>query len=210
MRVRGPPYAGTVLRLVGAFLVVSILSSGAYAQTTFQVAPEEEKKPLITPPKLIRFVEANYPETEGEEPIEETVVELNIIVGQGWAGHRSERCARSAGEAFDQAALAAARQFVFEPARSDWEPLAARIRYRYVFELKAPPEEITTGWLSGTILLAEDDSAAGRVGVEILNEQRRARSETSCLGTGWTHSWSTDLVPGKYADQHLSEASSAT
>ena len=183
-----------MLRLVGAFLVVSILSSGAYAQTTFQVAPEEEKKPLITPPKLIRFVEANYPETEGEEP-EETVVELNIIVGKD--GLVTEvNVALSAGEAFDQAALAAARQFVFEPARSDWEPLAARIRYRYVFELKAPPEEITTGWLSGTILLAEDDSAAGRVGVEILNEQGELVRDLMSGPDG--RFVATDLVPGKY------------
>jgi TonB family protein len=180
--------------LVCAFLVVSILSSGAYAQTSFQVAPQEEKKPLITPPKLIRFVEANYPETQGEEP-EETVVELNIIVGKD--GLVTEvNVALSAGEAFDQAALAAARQFVFEPARSDWEPIAARIRYRYVFELKAPPEEITTGWLSGTILLAEDDSAAGRVGVEILNEQGElVRDLMSGPDGGFV---ATDLVPGKY------------
>ncbi|MBW1832939.1 MAG: energy transducer TonB, partial [Deltaproteobacteria bacterium] len=79
--------------------------------------------------------------------------------------------ARSAGESFDEAALAAARQFVFEPARKDWEPIASRIRYRYVFELKAPPEEMTTGWLSGTILLAEDDSAARPVAIEIANER---------------------------------------
>ena len=111
--------------MAGVFLVVSILSSGAYAQTTFQVAPEEEKKPLITPPKLIRFVEAAYPETEDDEPIE-AVVELDIVVGKD--GRVSEvSVARSAGEGFDEAALSAARQFVFEPARKDWEPIAARV-----------------------------------------------------------------------------------
>ncbi|MBW1755696.1 MAG: TonB family protein [Deltaproteobacteria bacterium] len=184
-----------MLRLVGAFLVVSILSSGAYAQTTLQVAPEEEKKPLVTPPKLIRFVEAAYPETGGDEPIE-AVVELDIVVGKD--GLVTEvSVARSAGEAFDEAALSAARQFVFEPARKDWEPIAARIRYRYVFELKEPPEEMTTGWLSGTVLLAEDDSAAGTVTIEILNEQDQLVRDIVSGPDGTFIA--TDLEPGKYA-----------
>jgi TonB family protein len=176
--------------LLGAVLVVSILSSGAYAQKT----PEAESKPLITPPKLVRFVEAPHPEADGEEPVE-AVVELDIVVGKD--GLVTEvSVARSAGESFDEAALAAARQFVFEPARKDWEPIASRIRYRYVFELKAPPEEMTTGWLSGSILLAEDDSAAGSVAIEIANE----RGETvRDLVSGSNGTFvATDLEPGKY------------
>ena len=183
-----------MLRLVGAFLVVSVLASGAHAQRTFQVAPDEEKKPLVTPPKLIRFVEAPYPETEGEEPAE-AVVELDIVVGKD--GLVTEvSVARTAGEAFDQAALSAARQFVFEPARKDWEPIAARIRYRYVFELKESPEEMTTGWLSGTVLLAEDNSAAGTVTIEILNERDELVRDI-VAGTDGTFVV-TDLEPGKY------------
>ena len=141
-----------MLRLVGALLVALLFASGAQGQGTLQKeAEQEEEKPLITPPKLVRFVEADYPETpEGEEQAE-VDVELDIVVGKN--GLVTEvSVARSGGEAFDQAALAAARQFVFEPARKDWEPIAARIRYRYVFELKAPPQELTTGWLSGTVL----------------------------------------------------------
>ena len=152
-----------------ALLLVSLLASGAAAQTSFQLAADEEKTPLITPPKLVRFVEADYPEVEGEEPVE-AVVELDIVVGKNGLVTEAS-VARSAGEAFDAAALAAARQFVFEPARKDWEPIAARIRYRYLFELKEPPEEITTAWLSGTVLLAENDEPAGSVAVEILDER---------------------------------------
>jgi TonB family protein len=180
--------------LVGAFLVVGILASGTYAQTSFQVASEEEKKPLITPPKLIRFVEAAYPETEGDEPIE-AVVELDIVVGKDGLVTEAS-VARSAGEGFDAAALAAARQFVFEPARKDWEPIAARVRYRYVFELEEPPEEMTTGWLSGAVLLAEDDSPAGTVTIEILNERNELVREI-VSGPAGTFA-ATDLEPGKY------------
>jgi len=180
----------SVLRLLGAFLIVSIVSNAAHGQKT----REAENKPLITPPKLIRFVEAAHPQADGQEP-EEAVVELDIVVGRD--GLVTEvSVARSAGEAFDEAALSAARQFVFEPARKDWEPIAARIRYRYVFELKAPPEEMTTGWLSGTILLAEDDSAAGSVVIEIANEQGELVRELVSGSNGTFVA--TDLEPGKY------------
>ena len=176
--------------MLGAVLVVSVSASGAYAQKT----PEAESKPLVTPPKLVRFVEAAHPDAEGEEPVE-AVVELDIVVGKD--GLVTEvSVARSAGESFDAAALAAARQFVFEPARTDWEPIASRIRYRYVFELRAPPEEMTTGWLSGTILLAEDDSAAGSVAIEIANERGELVRDLVSGSNGTFVA--TDLEPGKY------------
>ena len=183
-----------MLRLVGVFLVVSILASAAHAQRMVQVAPETEHKLLVTPPKLIRFVEAAYPGTEGEEPIE-AVVELDIVVGKDGLVTEAS-VARSAGEGFDAAALAAARQFVFEPARKDWEPIASRIRYRYVFELQEPPEELTTGWLSGAVLLAEDDSPAGMVTIEILNERNELIREIVSGPAGTFVA--TDLEPGKY------------
>ena len=181
--------------MVGALLLVCILATRTQAQTSFQAAPEEEKKPLVTPPKLIRFVEADYPETEAEQP-EEVAVELDIVVGKDGLVTEAS-VARSAGEAFDEAALSAARQFVFEPARSDWEPVAARIRYRYVFELKAPPDVMTTGWLRGTVLLAEDDRAAGSVVIEILDERGELVRDL-VSGTDGTFI-ATDLRPGKYS-----------
>lgn len=181
-----------MLRLAGALVVLCLLSSEAAAQSI--PAPEPEKKPLITPPKLLRFVEASYPLAEGEKPAE-AAVELDVVIGKdGLVTDAS--VAKSAGQAFDDAALAAVRQFVFEPARKDWEPVAAKVRYRYVFELKAPPEEITTGWLSGTVLLAENDSPAGSVGIEILNERNELVRD---LVTGTDGRFvATDLEPGKY------------
>ena len=183
-----------VLRLVAALLLAGFVSNGAQAQKSFELEPEEGRKPLVTPPKLIRFVEADYPQTEGEQP-EETAVELDIVVGKDGLVTEAS-VARSAGEAFDEAALAAVRQFVFEPARTDWEPIAARIRYRYVFELKAPPEAITTGWLKGTVLLAEDDSTAGSVVIEILNERGELVRDLVSGADGTFIA--TDLRPGKY------------
>ncbi len=182
-----------MLRLVGALLVWSLCASGAHAQGRSEVG-EGEAEPLITPPKLIRFVEADYPEGEEDDP-SEVAVELDVVVGKD--GLVTEATvARSGGEAFDQAALAAVRQFVFEPARKDWEPVAARIRYRYVFEMKAPPEELTTGWLKGTVLLAEDDSPAGAVVVEIMNAEDELVRDLVAGPDGTFIA--TDLEPGAY------------
>ena len=184
-----------MLRLVGALFFICILANGAQAQAEPKAGAESENKPLITPPRLIRFVEAAYPETEGEGP-EERVVELDIVVGKD--GLVTEATVLlSAGEAFDEAALAAARQFVFEPARTDWEPIASRIRYRYVFELKAPPEVMTTGWLRGTVLLAQDDSSAGSVVIEIENEGGELVRDLVSGADGTFIV--TDLEPGKYS-----------
>lgn len=181
-----------MLRLVGALLAACILASGARAQSEPPAATEQ--KPFVTPPRLIRFVEADYPQTEGQEPVE-AEVELDLVVGKNGLVTEAS-VARSAGEAFDQAALAAARQFVFEPARKDFEPIASRIRYRYVFELKPPVAEITTGWLSGKVLRAEDDRPAGAVMIEILTaKDELARDLVS--GPDGTFV-ATDLEPGTY------------
>jgi TonB family protein len=184
-----------VLRPLGVLLLLTcVFASGVHAQRNNQKGGEEEKKPLITPPRLIRFVEADYPEAEGEEQ-KEVDVELDVVVGKD--GLVTEvTVAVSGGTEFDEAALAAVRQFVFEPARKDWEPIAAKIRYRYVFELKEPPEELTTGWLQGTVLLTEDDSPIGNAAVEVIDDEGKPVRDLVAGADGTFIV--TDLVPGTY------------
>ena len=67
-----------MLRFAVAVVLVSLVANGADAQRGKEAAPEEEKKPLITPPKLIRFVEADYPEIE---VVEETFTGWDPSVG---------------------------------------------------------------------------------------------------------------------------------
>ncbi len=203
---QGVPYAPPVGRFAGVLGFVWIVAACAsiasaqapsYTNTPAEAAPDEsESDPIIIPPKLVRFVEAARPEpaVEGAEP-EEVAVELVLTVDKD--GSVTEATvAKSGGADFDAAALAAAQQFVFEPARKDWDPIASRIRYRYVFELKAeelPPNE---GWLSGAVLLAEDSSPAGRVPVEILDEEGALVRD---LVTGPEGDFIiTDLPPGTY------------
>ena len=68
-------------RRLAAFLLLSIVSSTVGAQTKPRAESQSEDKPLVTPPRLIRFVEATYPSSEERGP-EEAVVELDLVVGK--------------------------------------------------------------------------------------------------------------------------------
>lgn len=88
------------------------------------------------PPRLSRFVEAADPRESGER----ASVELEIEIDARGAV-TAARVTRSSSDAIDEAAIAAARQFVFEPAIRDGKAVAARIRYEYVFAARAPRVE---------------------------------------------------------------------
>lgn len=95
---------------------------------------------VLLPPKLSQFVEATDP--RGDTGSERATVELEISVDR--EGKVSDvRVARSGGDLLDEAAVTAARSFVFEPATRDGTPIPAKIRYEYVFAARtpAPPPE---------------------------------------------------------------------
>jgi TonB family protein len=90
---------------------------------------------VLSPPRLLTFVDAVYPEGPKAEG-RGAGVDLELTVSpQGTVS--DAKVVTPVGEGFDEAALTAARGFVFEPARRAGEPIPAKIRYRYVFELKA-------------------------------------------------------------------------
>lgn len=112
-----------LLLLAGISLLLFLRPSVAGGQET----------PELTPPSLTHFVEAVVDAsllTDGEVAV---VLELDIDA----AGEVTEvRVVEGAGEPFDEAAAGAARSFRFAPARRGRTPIAARIRFRYVF---SPP-----------------------------------------------------------------------
>jgi TonB family protein len=85
----------------------------------------------VRPPELVTFVPAEYPPELLAEGVEADVV-LSIAIDA--AGTVTDvRVEESAGEAFDAAAVDAARQFEFEPAVVDGEPVESEILYKYRF-----------------------------------------------------------------------------
>ena len=93
-------------------------------------------QPVTKMPELVTFVEAEYPADKLAAGVSaEVILVLTVDVD----GHVSAAAVqRSAGEDFDLAAVAAARQFVFKPAEVDGRKVASKITYRYAFTLATP------------------------------------------------------------------------
>jgi TonB family protein len=135
--------------LLALLLVTSLPGAVARAQTGegLGVPPpapggQIDATKLSKIPKLIRFVEAVYPPAAAEQGLEAEVVLLLDINAQGRIDSATvAEPAKPPGMGFDEAAVAAARQFEFEPAEVDGKPIAVQLSYRYKFKLapKAPP-----------------------------------------------------------------------
>jgi TonB family protein len=99
----------------------------------FAQEPPAETGVLTKPPKLVHFVEAAYPPDKHQAGVTARVL-LSIAVGED--GKVSEvEVVEGAGADFDAAALAAARQFLFEPAEIDGHPAPVKLTYRYDFTI---------------------------------------------------------------------------
>src|SRR3954469_15521233 len=88
---------------------------------------------ITKPPKLIKFVPAVYPKDKHDAGVTASVL-LSIEIGDdGKVG--GVEVVKSAGEDFDAAAMAAVKQFIFEPAEIDHQPAPVKITYRYDFTI---------------------------------------------------------------------------
>jgi TonB family protein len=90
----------------------------------------------VTPPKLQHAPPLELP--AGQTPSEAVSVELELDIDDTGAV-TAAKVVSAPNEPFDAKALAAAREFRFEPARRGDVPLAVRVGYRYVFPAAAPP-----------------------------------------------------------------------
>lgn len=121
---------GWLVPLLWPSLNLGVLSA-AWAQSppaSSQDAPE-----AIVPPKLVRFVEADYP-VEALSARRAGVVTLRLEIGVDGHVTRAD-VVEAAGFGLDDAACAASVQFEFEPARRGDVPVVAQISYRYEFRL---------------------------------------------------------------------------
>jgi len=122
-------------RVLRFAVVSSVLLGAAQALAQQPTADATESAANVTPPRLIRAESAIVP--DGEVLASAVSVTLALTVDE--SGRVSEATiSESGGERFDQSALAAVKQFEFEPARRAGEAVAAKIRYRYVFPAQAP------------------------------------------------------------------------
>ena len=128
---------------------------------------------LTRPPKLAKFVEAPYPETEKASGRTASVVVQIAISATGTV--EAVKVIESAGPAFDAAAVTAVQQFLFEPAEVDNRPSPIRINYRYDFVIKE--EAPTTAQFAGVVKNHQTGEALAGVtialdtGVSVLTDE---------------------------------------
>jgi TonB family protein len=151
------------LRRVEVVALVS-LASVALARSAHGQSPASDTQPgaqrlgepnqqvsarTIKPPRLVKFVEAEYPAAEKEAGTEAHVV---LTLGISDTGSVIAVVVQeSAGAAFDAAAVAAARQFVFDPAEVNGKRIPVKITYRYDFVVKQEVVKRTNSDFEGTV-----------------------------------------------------------
>jgi TonB family protein len=97
--------------------------------------PQPPTPTQITPPAIRERAEATYPPDALREHLEATVGLELVVDEQGRVA--DARVTAPAGHGFDEAALAAARRFTFEPARRNGVPIRSAVQMGYEFHL--PP-----------------------------------------------------------------------
>jgi TonB family protein len=115
------------LRAACIGLAIALSSATAFAQT----------EPDPTPPSLVTRAEATYPEEAKKQRLEGKVG-LDLVVGED-GKVTDAKVTEPAGHGFDEAAIAAAKQFTFEPARQGGKAIKSVVQFTYEFHLP-PPE----------------------------------------------------------------------
>jgi TonB family protein len=147
--------------LIAALLVSRV--HPAFAQQAPSVGDEPARPRLTKAPKLSKFVEAPYPESQKAAGHTASVVLQVAISATGTVD--AVKVLESAGPEFDAAAVAAVQQFLFEPAEIDGKPGAIRINYRYDFVLKeAAP---TVAEYAGVVRVHDSHEPLSGVKVEV-------------------------------------------
>jgi len=129
---------------IAAALLLRAAPSLAQNQGETTVMPS-----ALEAPKLVTFVEADYPPEE-KAAGKTAVVVLQIAIAET-GSVAAVVVVESAGPAFDAAAMAAAKRFVFSPAKRDGKAIPVRIMYRYAFEIREEQVKRTTADFEGVV-----------------------------------------------------------
>jgi TonB family protein len=137
------------MRRAAGVLVAVALATVVCRASAQQPAPADAPAHTIVPPKLVKFVEAEFPASEVKAGRGATVTLQIAITATGAVADVT--VTGSAGPAFDAPAVAAAKQFVFAPAVVDGKPIPVKITYRYVFKIEEKMVKRTTGDFAGVV-----------------------------------------------------------
>ncbi len=113
--------------------LIGLLCGPAWAQEDAPAPESAESSPLVSMPELVEYVQAPYPESAKEAGLE-GVVRLLIEIDESGEVTYIE-VLQSAGSGFDEAAVAAAWQFLFTPAMDESGPVPVAIEFDYGFVL---------------------------------------------------------------------------
>jgi TonB family protein len=116
--------------IVARVALLLLLAAPALAD---EDAPLVQARPKLTPPKLEKRVEAVYPPEALRLGLSATVT-LELELDEKGAV-TSVTISEKAGHSFDEAAVAAVKQFHFTPTLSDGTPIPSRVTYAYKFTL---------------------------------------------------------------------------
>jgi TonB family protein len=171
-----------IISAIGVALALGVaIRTDAQAQN----APAPQ---LTRAPELTHFATAAYPASEQEQGRAATVV-LQLTINK--TGSVDDvKVAEGAGDAFDAAAVQAARQFVFRPAEIDHEPAAIRILYRYEFVL--PPKTPPTAIFAGAVRAAGSGKPVAGVHVTLDSGQSAVTDPSGMFQLA-------DVTPGAHA-----------
>ncbi len=121
--------------MISALLTALLVGSPLARAEEAPVVPAEELPPLTKDPALLDFVQAPYPPDAAALKLEGTV---NLLIEIDAAGTVTlVEVLVPAGNGFDEAAVAAARQFRFSPAEDATGPVPVAIEFAYGFVLDA-------------------------------------------------------------------------
>ncbi len=137
-------------RRLSAFAAIALVAGSLPppAQPAAGVAPHAPPR-APGPPHHTRLGGAEFPPSEVAAGHGATVVLQISITATGSVAEVV--VVQSAGPAFDAPAVAAAKQFVFEPAKANGAPIPVKINYRYVFKFEEKIVKRTTADFEGTV-----------------------------------------------------------
>lgn len=182
--------------LVGTIGVVLCAALGWAPVARAEPSADPHASSPVKEPELVTFVPADYPKEANEKGIEGNVDLVLVIDAEGHV--ESAEVLAPAGHGFDEAAVAAAKRFVFRPAVRDGRPVKSKIVYRYSFHFTPAPkaeEKPAPAVIRGRIQIAGTKTPLAGAKVTIARDE--AAPFTQVTGADGSFE-AKDLAPGKY------------